>query len=141
MKRVLLTVLVLCVNSACSQFGGVGSPCPELEVPPKAVVDDLNSSQGNDVVEFDTRFPCEDVVCVATVGTDGYCSHECLQDKHCPSGFVCSVVTSLGPFSQRRFCVWSDCETDDDCGDPWRVRCAVVPELSLSEDIKRCSLR
>ena len=137
------TILVLSLVG-CYATGGVGDPCEDLEVPPtntSEIDGGLATSQGFDIVEKDTSFPCDGVICIATVGRGGYCSRECVSNDDCPNGFECAIATSLGPFANQTFCVWTRCEQDTDCGDPWLFQCETVPELSLAGEVKLCGLR
>jgi hypothetical protein len=102
---------------------------------------DVVRAQGSEAVEYNTAFPCSDIVCVATLGTTPYCSRECVSDHNCPVAFQCRTVMDYGPFAARKYCVWRECRLDPDCGDPWTIACKVVPELSLNTPFKVCSWR
>jgi hypothetical protein len=132
-----------CVLAACTK-DDLGNPCPQMVVPHqgKATTNgDLERTEGSEVVEYNTEFPCRDIVCVATLGRGSYCTHECDSDADCPRAFVCREVTKEGPFVKRKYCVWRACQTDEDCGDPWVMACSVVPELGLTEEVRLCELR
>jgi hypothetical protein len=119
----------------------LGSPCPAMAIPfqPAEELDGgVQWAKGPEVVEFDVEFPCEDPVCVITLGHTPYCSRECATDANCPNGFQCRTVMDLGPFQGMRFCVWKTCAAPSDCGDPWVLGCERVPELSLQQETKVC---
>ena len=143
-----LTVLVLAVGSLACQIKEVGSACPEMEVPVTAKTSfeaDAERARGPESVEFNVRFGCDlDPVCIVTLGDDeAYCSQECFGQAQCPDGFDCLPVMQKGPFEGRQFCVWKECSTHADCGDPWLLECVVVKELSLGIDneVKVCRFR
>lgn len=129
----LLTTLLLV--SGCEQ-PDLGKPCPGLlgGAPPSS-----GSTRTETVatVGQSTCFPCEEMICVATDGKDGYCSKKCRDDSNCPTGFVCQQLQPLGDFAGESFCVWMGCETDEDCGDP-HMRCVEVPSSDPAGNLKLC---
>ncbi len=135
-----LALAWLWVAAAC-ETDDVGKPCPGLVIPTEATASnegDVMVAQGSRVVEYNTDFPCRDIVCVATPGRDAYCSRECAGAGNCPSAFACEVVTDYGPFAERTYCVWRECADDGDCGDPNTYTCEEVPELTLEETVMWC---
>jgi hypothetical protein len=141
--RTLVLLIALSLMVAC-QNHDIGADCPDLEVTnPGGVTEegDVERSQGQQAVEFNTLFPCNSTACVATLGRGSYCSEECASNVNCPDGFSCEHVITAGPFTERKFCVWKICNEDADCGDPWTVECALVPELSVEEPVKQCRWR
>ncbi|MBI3180471.1 MAG: hypothetical protein HYZ27_12470 [Deltaproteobacteria bacterium] len=138
MRRALAAVAL--VAAAC-ETDDVGKPCPALEIPTEAAASnggDVMVAQGSEVVEYNTDFPCRDIVCVATPGRGAYCSRECATDGNCPSAFACEVVMDFGPFAGRTYCVWRPCTDDADCGDANTYTCEEVPELTLEETVMLC---
>ncbi|MEL6340519.1 MAG: hypothetical protein AAFP04_14430 [Myxococcota bacterium] len=113
--------------AACSDTD-VGTECP---------IDDLNAATEDtpgsnpEVVEVNTLFPCESLTCVSTDGRSGYCSRECRSDANCPSAFTCAQVVSIGPFSDREYCVWRRCQVDFECGDVETYACRDEPGSTL----------
>ena len=136
--------VALALMAAGCQTHDVGTTCEGMEIPfePGSTLEgDVTRAQAPEVIEFDVEFPCEDPVCVITLGHGAYCSRECSDDAHCPAGFTCSTVMGVGPFEGYRFCVWRQCTQDSDCGDPWLVGCEIVPELSLETPTRLCAFR
>ena len=124
------------VGTVACQSDDIGKPCTGMNVPYTggATNDgDAISALGSQIVEYNTDFPCDAAVCVATIGSGGYCSRECATDHDCPGAFSCGTVMSYGPFTDRKYCIWRACQTDDDCGDPWTLGCRpIVPYSSFN---------
>jgi hypothetical protein len=83
-------------------------------------------------------FPCQDLICVAADGRDGYCTDECASDAGCPSGFQCKSISG-GTYAQN-LCVWKTCTKDSDCGDK-KLVCVSVPNVVPGEDFKLCDFK
>lgn len=129
------------VLAACDS-GDIGDVCDGMVVPDsQAPGGDPTRTEGAELVEYNVLFPCDEPVCVATLGRGAYCSKECDRNGQCPTGFECREVMQLGPFAGRNFCVWSVCAVDSDCGNPWVAGCERVAELSLNGDVKLCKRR
>lgn len=142
-RRLAIALLIGALTPGCEQED-VGSACPDMDVPNQgeATLDgDVRRAEGSEVVEYNTAFPCDDIVCVATLGRGSYCTRECAGDEYCPQGFECRVVMTYGPFAGRRYCTWARCDSDGDCGNPWLNACTAVPELGLTEPVKLCESR
>lgn len=141
MRRLLLLLpLVACT----AQSEDIGHGCPNMVVPVQGVattVGDDRRAEGSEVVEYNTDFPCQDIVCVATLGRGSYCTRECRSDANCPQAFECRVIMTYGPFAERKYCAWKQCQKDTDCGDAWVNACTDVPELGLTETVKLCEAR
>lgn len=112
----ILPALVACENDDLGTF------CPMEVTPIEQPTDPLDVSFPS-VVEVNTRFPCDALVCVSTLGREPYCSRECVSDSNCPSAFVCETVTELEPFAERSYCVWRPCTVQLECGDTSRYDC------------------
>ncbi len=138
-------VLLLPLLAACAGQGeDIGLACPEMVVPQQGEAStegDLRRTEGSEVVEYNTDFPCQDIVCVASLGRGSYCTRECRSDANCPDAFECRVVMTYGPFASRKYCTWKTCQEDTDCGNGWINACTEVPELGLTETIKLCEAR
>ena len=131
------------LGAAC-ETNDVGDTCTGMTLPTQngaTTEGDVVRAQGSEAVEYDTAFPCSDIVCVATLGTSPYCSKECVEDANCPVAFRCRTVVTYEPFAQRKYCVWRECKRDQDCGDPWTIQCKKVPELSLVTPFTVCAWR
>ena len=102
---------------------------------------DVMTSRGSEIVEYNTEFPCETTVCIATLGRGGYCTRECSTDSNCPAAFKCREVMSMGPFAGETFCAWKECKFSEDCGDVDKYACTEVEELSLGQIVRLCTLR
>jgi hypothetical protein len=138
-----LLCLALALLTAC-ETNDIGQECTGMTIPTQngaTSEGDVLRAQGSEAVEYNTTFPCSDIVCVATLGTKPYCSKECVADVNCPVAFQCRTVMDYGPFATRSYCVWRECKRDQDCGDPWTIACKEVPELSLNTPFKVCSWR
>ncbi|MBI5508684.1 MAG: hypothetical protein HY903_08015 [Deltaproteobacteria bacterium] len=136
-------MLVAVLVAGC-ETNDIGKECAGMSIPTQSGATsegDVFRAQGSEAVEYDTAFPCADIVCVATLGTKPYCSRECATDRNCPLAFECKTVMTYGPFAERQYCVWRTCERDQDCGDPWTIACKEVPELSLNVPFKVCGWR
>ena len=134
-------VLGVLATAACND-SDVGEPCPEL----------LTSEQRDNLVTVNTdgtvnvlqiygtsaTFPCEDLICVATDGRDGYCTNECQSDTGCPTGFQCKSIS--GGTYARNLCVWKTCSKDADCGDK-KLKCESVANVVPGEDFKLCNFK
>lgn len=118
--QILAVGLAVTLASGCAQ-DDLGQPCPmDLE----GVDTGRPGATGSaDLVEINTAFPCESLLCVATDGLEGYCSRECRSDVGCPSAFECAEVDEVGPFAGRKFCVWRRCQVSFECGDVQRYKC------------------
>jgi hypothetical protein len=133
-------VLVLGGVLAC-QKDDIGIPCVGMNLPNaggSTSEGDVIRAEGPEIVEYNVNFPCDGVVCVATIGSGGYCSKECTEDRECPQAFVCRTVQDYGPLADRKYCVWRQCKTDADCGDPWTMTCK---QAFASMSIWICALR
>ena len=113
-------VLAIFVSSASGLAGcaksDVGQACPELlgTTDPATVTDGLSETE--EVVAYDPLFPCDSLICVASVGRTGYCSRACNDNSSCPSGFECRVIQPVGTFANQMFCAWKPCDKTADCG-------------------------
>lgn len=144
MSRGIIVGLAAALAAGGCTESDVGQACPELEVPHQGEAStegDVKRTEGSEVVEYNTAFPCEDIVCVATLGRGAYCTRECSTDANCPTAFTCRELINTGDFAGRKFCAWKECEQDDECGDPWEMACTEVPELGLTEHVKLCQRR
>lgn len=129
--------------TAC-ETNDIGQPCPNMEVPnPGSATTDGNvaRTEGSEIVEYNVKFPCESIVCVASVGKGAYCSKECTSSGECPGGFECRAVMDYGPFTNETFCVWRECTKDTDCGDPWVMGCKKVKETNVGVPLSFCEFR
>ncbi|HSI04247.1 MAG: hypothetical protein ACAI38_05230 [Myxococcota bacterium] len=139
-----LVVLLIPLLACAGETEDIGLACPNMVVPfqgEASTEGDLRRTEGSEVVEYNTEFPCQDIVCVASLGRGSYCTRECRSDANCPQAFECRVVMTYGPFEDRKFCTWKQCQEDTDCGNAWINACTVVPELGLTETIKLCEAR
>ncbi|MEM6531893.1 MAG: hypothetical protein AAF654_04685 [Myxococcota bacterium] len=126
--------LVACTNS------DIGQSCPELLESSGATIDD-GRAVTDEVVGQDPRFPCDDLICIATGGVAGYCSKKCRADVTCPSAFECRTVQPIGEFASDQFCAWKTCSNDDDCGDTDEYCCRSVPNSGPLDEVKLCGFR
>lgn len=136
--------LALAACTAACETNDIGHDCKGMTIPMQNAASTegaVVTAQGSEAVEYNTAFPCSDIVCVATLGTQPYCSKECVTDAHCPVAFQCRTVMDYGPFAERKYCVWRQCARDQDCGDPWTIACTEVEELSLTTPFKVCTWR
>jgi hypothetical protein len=140
-----VTVLPTCTTD------DIGKECVGMNVPNpggSTSEGDIIRAQGSEIIEYNTNFPCDDIVCVATIGSGGYCSRECASDDNCPPAFRCRSVMADGvladrnPLSDRKYCVWRECSVDQDCGDPWTLACKqVVEEGAAGSSFRICASR
>jgi hypothetical protein len=143
MRRLVLLSLLPLAGCAVDNEG-IGSACPQMVVPfqgDATTEGDVRRTEGSEVVEYNTEFPCQDIVCVATLGRGSYCTRECRTDANCPEAFECRAVMSYGPFEGRKYCTWKECAKDTDCGNAWINACTQVPELGLTDTVKLCEAR
>ncbi len=120
--RALAITVVLFGADGCRQASDVGLACP-MEVPPPEPNPTTGSVSYPAVVEVNTAFPCDSLVCVALAGVPPYCSQICREDAGCPEAFECRVVNAAGPFADRRYCVWRRCRSQLECGDVTTYDC------------------
>ncbi|MEZ0314001.1 MAG: hypothetical protein ACAI38_19690 [Myxococcota bacterium] len=127
---------------ACND-NDIGQSCPEL----------LTDDQRNNLVTVNgdgtatvletygtsVAYPCDELICVASQGRDGYCTKECRADSSCPNGFSCRSV-SAGSFA-RSLCTWKQCSKDSDCGDEGKLACRSVANVFPGEDFKLCDFK
>ena len=142
-RRLPMLLLVALAAGACED-NDIGEVCKGMVIPNDGGASsegDVMRAEGSEIVEYNTEFPCESTVCVATLARGGYCSRECRKDANCPSAFTCRVIMDMGPFAEETFCAWRECEFSEDCGDIDKYACTEAPELSLGEVIRLCSFR
>lgn len=118
----------------------VGSACPELLETTDARSED-GRSETEEIVGINPRFPCDDLVCIATNGDAGYCSKKCRSDDACPSAFECRTVQAIGEFASDQFCAWRRCEEDDDCGDSDDYCCRDANNSDPINEVRLCGFR
>jgi hypothetical protein len=120
-----------------------GTPCPELlSDDQRAHLVTQNGDGTVNVLEIygtSAKFPCQDLICVAADGRDGYCTNECQSDSSCPNGFECKSISG-GAFA-RNLCVWKTCAKDADCGDKKKLKCETVDNVVPGEDFKLCAFK
>lgn len=124
----------------CCEDSDLGEPCPELLETGDAVAGG-GRSVTQEIVGVDPRFPCDDLICIATNGVAGYCSSKCRADGACPSAFECRTVQAIGEFEADQFCAWRTCSVDNDCGDPDEYCCRSVPNAGPQGEVKLCGFR
>ncbi len=125
--------LALCLGlAACSTADDVGQTCPLDQLPDG---DDAQSADFQEIIEVNTEFPCENLVCLASNKRSGYCSRECRKDEGCPDAFECRQIGDIGPFVGRTFCAWRACQVSFECGDVKTYRC----DLDTNGDNGRCN--
>lgn len=118
----------------------IGQDCPELEADaPPSGGDGRTETQ--EIVAVDPRFPCDDLICIATSGVEGYCSSKCRSDVSCPSAFECRTVQPIGEFANDQFCAWKVCSNDDDCGDPDTYCCRPDNGSDPVNEVRLCGFR
>lgn len=130
----LLLALVACDST------DIGRPCPELlgDTPPGTTTQD-GETVTQEVVAQNARFPCDDLVCIASQGISGYCTKKCRADGSCPPGFDCRVIQALGEdFGGERFCAWKPCRERSDCGKADDFCCAAVAHADPLQAVKLC---
>lgn len=144
MKRSVQTLSWLLPLVVACSHSDVGTPCPAELVaglaPAVAAADGVTSKTGN-LVAQSPLLPCADLTCVAAQGSGPYCSHKCLDDAACPTGFACRQVQPLGAFAQDRFCVFKTCSTAHSCGDVDRFCCQQVVGGTPTQEIHLCALK
>jgi len=125
---------VAVAGSGC-ETTDVGKACTGMKVPyPGGATSsgDVINAFGSQIVEYNASLPCESGICVATIGNGGYCSRMCSHDSDCPQAMQCAEVMTQGPFANNTYCIWRQCQTDADCGDPWTIGCKpIVPYSSF----------
>jgi hypothetical protein len=112
-------VLFAGVLSLCHcHASDVGQPCPQAiqGLTPATATGDPTVSNTVETLVQGVTLPCEEMLCVASVGSRGYCTKKCLNDTACPRGFICRAVQEAGAFAAQKFCVWKPCQTRADCG-------------------------
>ncbi len=118
----------------------IGQDCPELEA-----VEGPSGGGGQtvtqEVVAVDPRFPCDDLICIATNGIAGYCSKKCRSDVSCPPAFECRTVQPIGEFANDQFCAWKACSSDDDCGDADTYCCREDNGSDPVNEVRLCGFR
>lgn len=114
--------LVVAFVSGCND-DDVGTSCPQMQVPSGDNSASTSGSQYPADVEVNTEFPCDSLTCVVSSGREPYCSRECVSDVNCPSAFTCSVLSTIGPLANRKFCVWRGCRAQLECGDVSKYDC------------------
>ncbi len=148
-------VLAAVAGALACDNSDVGDECSDMVVPVESGATsegDVQRSQGSEIVEYNAEFPCTSTVCVASLGRGAFCSAECKTDANCPEAFECrTILTELDPATlpeevaallEQRFCIWRECNVDEDCGDEFEYVCAKVEELSLGGTIvRKCDWR
>lgn len=130
---------VVLLLAACDDHD-LGQPCPELQANADATSGD-GRAETQEVVEQNVAFPCDELICIATSGRDGYCSKKCREDAGCPAGFSCREIQPVGPFAGEKFCAWKSCEKASDCGNKDDFCCVPVPGSGPLEDLKFCDFK
>lgn len=119
-------LIIAAVGSASCASDDIGQPCPDLFA--GAATSSIGSRvETREVVAQDVSFPCEELICIASEGTDGYCSKKCRNDGGCPDGFECRLVQTVGAFAQQKLCAWKHCAKRSDCGSIKSFCCKAVP--------------
>jgi len=157
MLSVLTALLLsLCCGLSCQQ-SDIGAECPQLLTSNNSVsgVDSGNydgNANGNsppserletaEVVGQDVSYPCDELLCVASSGRDGYCSKTCIvgSPTACPNGFECAVIQQSGAFANQGFCRWRSCETVKECGSSADF-CCVLASSPNSQPRKLCAFK
>lgn len=134
-----LIVLLVLGSIACNDTD-IGQDCPELEDIAGPDASD-GRAETREIVAVDPRFPCDDLICIATGGVAGYCSIKCRDDVSCPSAFECRVVQPIGEFANDQFCAWKECGSDDDCGDPDTYCCGEDNGSDPARSVRLCGFR
>jgi hypothetical protein len=134
----LLILAVLALVAGCEKHD-VGKPCPQLLAgeDPSTPGED-NQTITHEVIEQNLGFPCEELICVATAGREGYCTKKCRQDAGCPDGFECREVQPVGDFAGEKFCVWKVCESRGDCGNKEDFCCVPVTGADPTVEVTYC---
>lgn len=140
----LFVILVGLAASHCARHD-IGQTCPQLAEESGATASsETGSSDGTrtetqEVVGQSALFPCDELVCIATDGREGYCSKKCRDDAGCPEGFECRVIQDIGPFAGESYCAWKRCEARRDCGRVEDFCCAPVPGGVPGAEHKLCT--
>ena len=141
----LLVAVTAGLTVACDAHD-LGQPCPQLLSTADVPVtnpDDASTTRREtpEVVGQDTIFPCDELVCIATDGSSGYCSKKCRSDSACPEGFACRVIMDIGPFAGESFCAWKRCTSRADCGHKKDFCCAGAADDGAVDElqVKVCS--
>src|SRR5690349_20524208 len=98
MRGVALMIGALACTLHCAR-GDIGAACPDLDAVNGAQQQDGRSIT-DEIVEQRATFPCDELICIATRGSAGYCTKKCRSDDACPQGFECRAVQSVGDFAQ-----------------------------------------
>ncbi len=139
----LLATLAIAAGASACNDDDIGQACPDLLTQEQK--DHLVTPNGDGtstVVETygtSVAFDCDELICVASQGRDGYCTKECRSDDACPIGFACRSVS--GGTYARNLCTWKQCTKDSDCGDKGRLVCRSVPDVFPGEDFKLCDFK
>lgn len=137
----LAALLSAAATIACDD-NDIGSACPELlsdeQKQNLVTVNDDGSVSVVEIYGTSAQFPCEELICVAVDGRDGYCTRECRSDSGCPNGFSCQSVS--GGTYARNLCTWKTCAKDADCGDK-KLVCRTVDNVVPGEDFKLCDFK
>lgn len=136
MRSFVPFVCVLGALAGCEKHD-LGEPCRELgSTGPSS--DDPSRTVTQETVAQDARFPCEELICIATDGRPGYCSKKCRDDAACPDGFECRTIQDIGPFADEKFCAWKRCEKRRDCGNNDDLCCSEVTGAEPGTTLKLC---
>ena len=138
-SRIHLILLLSSLSFACDDTD-IGQACPELADTGGAMSGE-GRSETEEIVAVDPRFPCDDLICIATNGVAGYCSRKCRSDVSCPSAFECRTVQPIGEFANDQFCAWKQCASDGDCGDPKTYCCREDNGSDPVNEVRLCGLR
>jgi hypothetical protein len=93
-----------CVNPGGQAVIGAQVASPALECPSRlCLIEQAGASTGNSTGASDGGFRA---TCTAGCQTDSDCDPE--TKASCPSGFVCAVATTVGPFCCRKLCLCKD---------------------------------
>lgn len=139
-------VLLATLGLAASAFGcnndDIGETCPDLLTQDQkdhlVTVNDDGTATVIETYGTSVAYPCDELICVASQGRDGYCTKECRSDASCPNGFACRSV-SAGTFA-RNLCTWKQCKKNSDCGDD-KLTCRSVENVFPGEDFKLCDFK
>lgn len=136
------TVTMLMAGPGCHHVD-YGQPCPQLlnGNSPITSTGDPTVSNTQEVVGENPGYPCQQLICVASGGTAGYCSGKCLDDSACPTGFDCRQVQSGGPYATTKFCAWKECTTARDCGSIHDFCCNSITGANPNQSYHLCSFK